>query len=174
MARPFDCDILVGMSKASRRLLPLIGVGLIWLSGCIEPKSPVVTPQVTRVTAVMPSGLDLALTLRVDNPNDFPLAVHRVKGTVFIGQGKRLGESSAQPSQWIAAKQSGIVQSSLRVPWEQLPALSELVGRTQVPYRVVGDVTIGGESLNVTVPYEMSGQLSTQQLLAAGLRGLSP
>lgn len=159
---------------SSRTLIAWICVGLIGLAGCIEPKSPVVTPQVTRVTAVMPSGLDLALTLRVDNPNDFPLAVHRVQGTVFLGQGKRLGESSAQPSQWIAAKQSAVVQSSLRVPWEQLPALSELLGRAQVPYRVVGNVTIGGESLNVTVPYEMTGQLSTQQLLAAGLRGLSP
>ena len=156
----------------SRVLRAGASFAVLLVSACIETKSPIVTPQVSRVAAVRPTGLDLALTLHVQNPNDFQLAVQRVEGTVYLGDNKRLGESSAQPGLWIGARQSAIVESRLQVPWQQLPTLTEFWGRSSVPYRVLGKVTLGGKSLNVTLPFQLAGQLSTEQLLAAGLRGL--
>jgi hypothetical protein len=41
-----------------------------------------------------------------------------------------------------------------------------------VPYQFRGEVTLGGDSLSLSLPFELSGQLSSAQLLAAGLRGL--
>jgi len=45
-------------------------------------------------------------------------------------------------------------------------------GNAEVPYQFKGDVTLGGDTLQLTLPFEMKGTLTREQLLQAGLRGL--
>jgi hypothetical protein len=56
--------------------------------------------------------------------------------------------------------------------WTNLGALTPyaLAGKA-LPYRISGTARLGGESLNLDVPFSISGQLTPQQVLAAGLRG---
>lgn len=41
-----------------------------------------------------------------------------------------------------------------------------------MPYEFKGSVTLGGDALQLTLPFTMGGTLMREQLLQAGLRGL--
>jgi LEA14-like dessication related protein len=138
-----------------------------------SPKDPTVNPRVARVLAVAPSGLSLAIDLEVHNPNSFPLMVHAVQGQIMLGNGAVLGSGIAYPGGNIPAQGARLVTAQLDVPWVNLGALAPFaLSSGPVPYVFKGEAAIGGESLNIKVPFELGGNLTREQLIAAGLRGL--
>lgn len=142
------------------------------LAACARPKPPTVTPTVARVVAVSDRGVDLQVTLAVHNPNGFDLAARAVEGTLYLDGQTKLGTGRATPRESIPAKGSAEVSSQVHVAWESLPSLQKFLGREQVPYDFKGSVTLGGEALEVSLPFELKGTLTSAQLLQAGLRGL--
>jgi LEA14-like dessication related protein len=142
------------------------------LGGCLRPQSPTVTPEVARVVRVTSQGLELQVTLAVQNPNAFALDAHEVAGTLILEGGKKLGTGRSNPQRSIPAHGSTPVDSQVHIAWENLPALREFITRDRVPYTFKGNVTLGGDTLHVTLPFEMQGTLTREQLLQAGLRGL--
>jgi LEA14-like dessication related protein len=127
---------------------------------------------VARVAAVSLQGLDLDVEVQVNNPNSFPLAAEAVSGTLFIGGGQKLGHGSSRPSRDIPASGSSMVQSRVHIDWDDLAALAPFMTAETLPYDFRGDVTLGGKSIHLTVPFTLSGHLTRTQLLQAGLRGL--
>jgi len=125
-----------------------------------------------RVAAVSVLGLDVDVEVQVDNPNSIVLLVEAVDATVFVGSGQRLGHGSARPAHGIPAHGSDLVQSRLRITWDDLAVLAPFMAVEVLPYTLRGDVTLGGESVHVTLPFSLQGQLTRTQLLSAGLRGL--
>jgi LEA14-like dessication related protein len=148
--------------------------GLIGLAACTcSPQMPKVLPRVAQVTAVAPTGLQLRVQLDVHNPNSFPLIVHQVQGVVLLGNGAELGRGSARPPGSIPGHATTLVTTDLLVPWVNLAALAPFaLSPAPVPYVFKGQATIGGEDINLSVPFELTGTLTRDQLLAAGLRGL--
>ena len=146
---------------------------LVVLVHCIRPVAPTLTPKVARVAAVTASGIDLDIELQVENPNAFALHAQSVTGTMYVGSAqKRLAHGSSQPGQSIPARGSVIVPSRIHVAWEDATALSPLLFQEKIPYSLHGDVALGSEDWNVTLPFSMSGELSRAQLFEAGWRGL--
>lgn len=141
------------------------------LLACARPQAPSITPRVVQVAAVSPNGIDLDVQLGVHNPNSFALSAQAVSGTLYVGQEQRLGRGEAQPRQPINAGSDGIVQSRVHVDWADVSALLPLLQHERVPYEFRGDVTLGGQSLNVTLPFSIAGQLTRAELIQAGLRG---
>jgi hypothetical protein len=47
-----------------------------------------------------------------------------------------------------------------------------VMARQAFPYRVTGTARVGGESLNVELPFTVNGVLTQEQVIAAGLRGI--
>lgn len=144
----------------------------IALGACSKPQPPTLTPQVARVVAVSARGLELDVEVFVENPNSFPLTASTVTGTLFVADGQKLGEGSARPEHDIPAEGSSIVPSRVHVAWDELPSLAPFLTRESVPYVFKGNVSVGSDSFNVTLPFTLSGQLTRSQLLEAGLRGL--
>jgi LEA14-like dessication related protein len=142
------------------------------LGACSKPQPPTLTPHVARVAAVSLRGLELEIEVKVDNPNSIPLAAESVSGTLFLADGQKLGHGSSKPGQSIPAKGSSMVQTRLHVDWDDLTSLAPFLGAETVPYSFRGDVTLGSENFNVTLPFTLSGHLTRTQLLQAGLRGL--
>jgi len=145
-------------------------------SGCTKPKPPTVTPKSAQVLAATGSGVTLAVTFDVANPNRFPLVVHAVDGRFFLGTaaGVELGKAHAEPSSSIPAQGTSTVTSQIAIGWTNLAALAPFVlSPAAVPYRFDGNATFGGESLNVSLPFTLTGQLTRAELLNAGLSGLS-
>jgi LEA14-like dessication related protein len=147
--------------------------GAVALCAACAPQQPTVTPVAATVTAVGTAGLTLDVYLDVHNPNSFPLMAHRVEGAVLLGNGAELGRGAAQPPGSIPAKGSARIATRLDVPWLNVGALAPFAFSAQpVPYVFRGQATIGGESLNVKVPFEVTGTLTREQLIGVGLRGL--
>jgi hypothetical protein len=112
------------------------------------------------------------VTLSVKNPNAFVLDAQEVEGTVVVEGGHKLGTGRAQPHHSIPAQGTALVESQVQVAWDDVPALQPFLSRERLPYTFKGHVTLGGEPLHVTLPFEMQGTLTREQLLQAGLRGL--
>ena len=139
---------------------------------CATPQPPSVVPHVVRVSSVSPGGVELDVQLQVHNPNSFPLAAEAVSGTLFGPRDQKLGQGSANPREPIPAGGTQLVQSRLHFGWENLTALAPLLASERIPYEFRGDVKLGGGSLDITLPFTLSGELTRSQLLEAGWRGL--
>ncbi|HYQ45299.1 MAG TPA: LEA type 2 family protein [Polyangiaceae bacterium] len=151
-------------------------VALSLSSACAKPKPPTITPKSALVLAASGTGVMLAVTFDVANPNRFPLVVHAVDGRFFLGAGAgvELGKAHAEPASSIPAQGTSTVTSQIAIGWTNLAALAPFVlSPAAVPYRFDGNATLGGESLNVSLPFTLAGQLTRAELLNAGLSGLS-
>lgn len=162
----------LAVTLAARGALPGVALGGATASAC-SPQKPVVTPTMVRVRQVDSTGLTMDVQLDVQNPNSFPLIAHRVDGSVSLANGSSLGSGSAQPRDSIPANGRSIVTTQLTIPWRNVGALAPFaLSPNPVPYTFKGQAMIGGESLHINVPFELQGQLTRDQVLAAGLRGL--
>lgn len=141
-------------------------------SGCAKPQPPSVVPHVVRVSAVSAGGLDFDVQLQVHNPNSFPLSAQTVTGTLYGARQQRLGQGTSHPREAIPAGSTRLVASQLHIGWENVAVLAPLLASERIPYEFRGDVTLGGESLNVTLPFTLAGELTRAQLIEAGRRGL--
>lgn len=161
-------------SIAERWRGALLAIGIVLGAGelgCAKPQPPTLTPEVARVAAVDMRGLDLDVQVRVHNPNSFPLAAHAVSGTVFVGRDQELGRGSATPNGSIPANGSSVVQTRVRVGWQNLTALAPFMAYESLPYTFRGDVKLGNDTFNVSLPFTLQGTLSRAELLRAGMRG---
>jgi hypothetical protein len=104
----------------------------------------------------------------VENRNPFPLVANNLKGTLFLEEKKQVGTGTAALDQSIAAKASGTVQTRLDIPWSSLGALREFVGQSQVPFTFKGELGVSGGPLKVSVPFELRGHLTREQLVSVG------
>ncbi|HEY0466255.1 MAG TPA: LEA type 2 family protein [Polyangiaceae bacterium] len=144
---------------------------------CAKPKPPTITPKSAQVLAVAGTGVSLTVTFDVLNPNRFPLIVHAVDGRFLLGAGGgvELGQAHAEPASSIPAEGTSSVTSQVAIGWTNLAALTPfLLSPAAVPYRFDGTATVGGDSLNLKLPFTLTGELTRAQLLNVGLSGLSP
>ena len=163
---PMSRPLVLGLRSA--RWLALILIAL----ACATPAPPRVSPRVVRVATVSPDGIALDVQLGVHNPNSFSIAAKAVSGTLYVAGTQRLGRGEAQLEQPIGAGADAIVSSRVHVAWADLSALLPLLGEERVPYDFRGEVTLGGESLHLTLPFSLAGELTRAELIQAGLRGL--
>jgi len=157
------------------RLWALFAV-LALATACAKPKPPSITPKSARVLMVSGTGITLAVTFDVTNPNRFPLIVHAVDGRFLLGAGagSELGTAHAEPESSIVAGGTSTVTSQIAIAWTNLAALTPfLLSPAAQPYRFDGHATLGGDSLNLSLPFTLSGELTRAQLINAGLSGLS-
>ena len=143
---------------------------------CNKPLPPTITPKSARVLAVGPTGVQLAVAFDVTNPNGFPLLVRAVDGRLALGAGNgaELGTEHADLASGIPAASTTTVTSEIAVTWTNLAALTPFaLSAAPVPYRFDGTATVGGDRLNVSLPFTLTGELSRAELLNAGLSGLS-
>lgn len=131
------------------------------------------TPVAARVAAIDAKGIGLSLELDVTNPNSFPLVTQTVQGTLSIGKDVELGKAEAAPKTSIPAKGSARVTSRLYVAFENVAAFAPFaLSNKPVPYSFRGVAKMGGEKLNVDVPFSVAGELTREQVVQIGLRGL--
>ncbi len=153
--------------------LALSGLLCLLLLGCSKPKPPTITPRKAKVTSVTPTGLGLELTYEAYNPNGFELSVNSVTATATLNGTLKLPPATVQDRVTLPAKQRTLVNSKVTIPWTHLQqVLGMAANRPKIPYRVVGRANVGGESLNVDVPFTIDGEVTQAQLLGAGINSL--
>jgi len=158
MFRPVTCSVIT--------------VALLAAVACSKPKPVQLTPQSVQLASVGPDGVGVSLLLNAHNPNGFPIIAQSVSATLELQDGSELGRGSSATAFTIPAEGDTALPANLSMRWTNLNALTPyaLTGKP-LPYRVSGTARLGGESLNVDVPFSIAGQLTPEQVLAAGLRG---
>jgi LEA14-like dessication related protein len=142
------------------------------LPACSKPKPVQVTPRSVQVAAIRPQGVELQVVLNVYNPNGFAITASDVKGTLQLEDGTELGRGTAATSIAVPAEQTDAVPARMSMGWTNVAALAPFALSGQaLPYRIVGSARIGGEHLNVELPFTVSGSLTREQVVQAGLRG---
>lgn len=158
-----------------RRALPwltLFGFCLLLL-GCSKPQPPTITPKRGSVTSVGPDGVGLRLEFEAYNPNGFAINVRSVKAKATFDSSIKLNEVSSATAISLPSKVTSPMSVDVKVPWNSLPQLMALAtSKTQVPYTVEGSVSVGGDNLNVDIPFSMTGKVTQQELVTAGLNSL--
>lgn len=142
-------------------------------AACSKPEPPRVTPKEARVTSVSPAGLEIRLELEAVNPNRFPLAVRSVTGKMTLDGRWNLGTVTVSKPVTLPPTAPTAVDASMALPWAEVGALGVLAASPRpVPYVFEGTLSIGGERVNVDVPFSTSGELTREELANAALRSL--
>ena len=149
-----------------------MSAALLAVVACSKPKPVQITPQSVQLASVGPEGVAVALSLTVHNPNGFPIIARSVSATFELQDGSELGRGSSSQPFTIPPEGDTQLPADLNMRWTNLGALTPyaLTGKS-LPYRISGTARLGGERLNLDVPFSISGQLTAQQVVAAGLRG---
>lgn len=151
----------------------LASVGL-W--GCNKPKPPQLTPKEVAVTSVDMGGFDMRVKMEAFNPNGFDIAVRSITAHVVVDGTQDLGTVTASQPITLPANARTLIDVPMNVKWKGIGGLAALAqARKPVPYTVEGTATVGGESLNVDLPFKLTGTITpeqVQQALAKSLKGI--
>lgn len=143
-------------------------------ASCSKPKPPELKARSAHVSAIKPESIELSLVLDAHNPNSFPIVASQVSAVFELQDGTQLGQGQSSDAFTIPSRGDAAITAKLDVRWNSLSALAPYaLAARPLPYRLRGSARLGGEHLNVDVPFSIDGQLPPEQVIQAGLRGAS-
>lgn len=146
---------------------------VLFANGCSKPEPPRLTPKEVRFVAIGTTGLEVVVKVEAFNPNSVPLAAQRVTGKAKLDNKWEMGTVTIDQPFSLAPNGPTTLDIPMRIPWSDISALRALGSATgPVPYVIDGKVTIGGERLNVDIPYAVSGTISREQITNALLKAI--
>ncbi|MDB4937682.1 MAG: hypothetical protein JWP87_4654, partial [Labilithrix sp.] len=84
-----------------------------------------------------------------------------------------LGTVTASTPITLAANAHTAIEVPMNVKWKNATGFAAIVtARRPVPYTLDGTATVGGNRLNVDVPFKLQGTMTPEQLQQAGLKSL--
>jgi LEA14-like dessication related protein len=143
------------------------------LTACKAPEPPTLEPKRAEVKQVALTGLDLELTIEVDNPNSIPLVARKVKARVKLDDRVDLGEVSVQTKLKIPANKRVSLVAPLSLSWADLRGVATLAAtKAEIPFTVTGTAEIGTDDVSFDVPFQTKGSLTRDQLAKLGTGAL--
>ena len=140
---------------------------------CSKPQPPQLTPKEAKVTSVDIGGFDLRVRMEAFNPNAVDLSVRSVVAKVLVDGNQDLGTVTASQPINLPANARTVIDVPLSVKWKSVGNLAAIAAsKRPVNYTLDGTATVGGERLNVDVPFKMTGVITAEQLQQAGMKSL--
>jgi hypothetical protein len=115
---------------------------MLLLTGCVS--KPVLELYGARVAGVSPQGVQLLLTMKVNNENSFDVRIRNVRANVNLQHRYDLPYLQYNPDQWLGSDASTLVAVPMVIPWQLVgPLMTTSVGSPTVQYHMHGyaDVT---------------------------------
>lgn len=159
----------------SRRLLFFAGLAgaLLAASACSKPEPPTLVPKEAKVTAIGPLGLDILLRIEATNPNRITLSTQNVTGKATLDGKWDLGTVTVAQPLVLPPNVPTTIDVPMKLPWSDVKALGALATATgPMPYTIEGTVGVGGEKLNVNLPFSISGTITREQIASAALKAM--
>src|SRR6185312_5330425 len=152
---------------------PLLLAATLAAVACSRPTPPTLSPESAAVTAVDLQAVHFDLRLTATNPNSTDLSVRNLTAKVTVGDKVDMGTVSVPKVMNLPANKSTPLEVPLAVKWTDMGSLAQLAASPQaVPYSLDGTVDIGGDVLNVAVPFHFGGTITHEQLVGAALHSL--
>ena len=124
-------------------------------------KDPVVTFKNVRVGGVGLTGGTLDIVLSVYNPNGYRLDASRITYQVMVDS-LPVGSGAMDRHFSVPSNDSTDVELPLRFNWSGVSAAGrELLNSGTVPYRVLGDLTVGSSVGDFTIQYDRTGNFNS-------------
>lgn len=143
------------------------------LSACSKPQPPTIVPKEARVAAISPAGIDLVLKVEATNPNSMTLSAQSFTGKAKLDGKWDLATVTISKPVVLPPREPTMIEVPLTMPWQDANALIAMsTAQKPVPYVVDGTVKVGGESLNIDIPYSVSGTISREQIAAAAMKSI--
>jgi LEA14-like dessication related protein len=141
--------------------------------GCSKPDPPVLTPKSAKLSAISVAGVSFDLSVEAYNPNSVELSARSVTGKVVVDGKYDLGAATISTPISLPAGARTTLDVPLALNWHDVGALAQLAAQSRpVPYTVDGTVTVGGERLNVDLPFHMTGTITHEKLVEVTTRSL--
>lgn len=157
----------------TRRSLLVAIVAFAAVIGCSKPQPPQLTPQQAKVTSVDATGFDMNVKMDAFNPNAFELTVQSVVAHVIVDGNQDLGTVTASQPITLPANAHTALEVPMNVKWKNATGFAAIAAaRRAVPYTLDGTATVGGNRLNVDIPFKLQGTMTPEQLQQAGLKSL--
>lgn len=142
-------------------------------AGCKKPEPPHITPKEAKVTMVGPAGVTMEVKVEAMNPNSYALTAQSITAHARLDGKYDLGTVTVPQAIALPAEKPTEITASMTMPWADVQTLAGLMGTQRpVPYSVEGTAKIGGEKLNVDVPFAVTGTITRDQIIGAAARGL--
>ena len=146
---------------------------LLALAACSKPEPPTVKPVSGRVTGINTTGLEVEAKLEAYNPNDFEIQVKSFTATITLDRNINVGAVSSARAVTLPAKQKKVFDVPMSVRWSDATQVAPLaLSNRDVPWEAEGKVKVGGDSLDVDLPFKVSGIITHQQIVQAVGRSL--
>ncbi len=143
------------------------------LVACAKPEPPRLTPLSAKVTAISTLGIDVALRLEAENPNDHAITARSLTATITLDGRHVLGTVTVPHNIKLPAHQKTILDVPVSSRWKDLAGLTTLaMAGKDVPYRIEGSMELGGDMVSVNVPFTVAGTVTREQLAQAALSSL--
>ncbi|MEP7121396.1 MAG: LEA type 2 family protein [Byssovorax sp.] len=143
------------------------------LVACAKPVPPRLTPLSARVTAVSTAGIDVEIKLDAENPNAAALTARSITATITLDGRYLLGTVTVPHRVSLPAHSTTTIDVPVSSRWADLAAIVNLAtSGKDVPYKVEGTMDVGGDTLSVSVPFEVGGIVTRAQLTQAMLKSL--
>jgi LEA14-like dessication related protein len=140
---------------------------------CSKPEPPTIVPKEAKVTAVSPAGLDILVRVEATNPNSVTLSAQSFTGKAEVDGKYELATVVVNKAVSLPPKTPTMIDVPLNMPWADVNTLIAMSqAQRPIPYTVYGTVAVGGESINVNIPFSMSGTITRDQLVGAALKGI--
>ncbi|WP_394821712.1 LEA type 2 family protein [Pendulispora albinea] len=150
-----------------------LAVAALPLLGCSKPQPPQITVIDAKVTGIDLAGLTVDVHAEAVNPNKFPLMLQSVTGSATLDGKYELGAVTVTKPVTLPAGERTAISAPLTMKWQNVTTLASLVaGAESIPFTVKGDAAIGGEKLQVSVPFQVQGTLTRAQITQSALRSI--
>ncbi len=129
-------------------------------SGSIPvPRLPDVSVQSLRVNGLSLSGAQLAVGLKVNNTNRFPIRFNGLDYQIKLGDASVLNGESTQPFA-VEPNRTETLPLSLNLDYGQIAGLTQVLKQGgSLPVAFTGNLKIPGATSEVTLPYQWSGDV---------------
>ena len=142
-------------------------------AACSKPEPPKIVPKEARVTSIGPGGLEILLKVEATNPNSFALSAQSFTGKAKLDGKYEMGTVTVDKPVTLPPKTPTMIDVPMTIPWTDAKVLASLVTvQRPVPYVVDGSVKVGGERLQVDVPFTLSGSITRDQMVGAAVKAL--
>lgn len=153
--------------------LPILGVLALAFVGCSKPEPPVLTPKQATVASVSLTDIAFHLSVEAYNPNAIDLSAQSVTGKVTLDGKYDLGTTTIAQAVKLPAGTRTLIDVPLAMKWNDLGALASLAAANRaIPYAIDGTEKIGGERLNIELPFHMVGTLTHEDLVKVTMDSL--
>jgi LEA14-like dessication related protein len=143
------------------------------VSSCSKPKAPQLIPKEVAVTSVDLTGFDMRVKMDAFNPNSYTIAVRSMVAHVIVDGTQDLGTVTASQPISLPPNVHTLIDVPMNVKWKGVGGFASLAqAKKPVPYTVDGTATVGGESLNIDVPFKLQGTITPAQIQQAAVKSL--